>query len=229
MVEMAYGLPYKYEDHTTALQLMNALLEKINSQANFAWEQDQLVIIRILHFASVKSGNGQNVDLELLLHQLGGIFKPEDDNQEEDSTLQAALSTQVRKMNFENLGAAIQDRSEPRRNNQSRSPKSASTNVTMLTQLVLDMNAEIRSMSKAMMRSGISFDPIPQEQKPRERQAAGKQKGKFAGAAKKKLGLTRLLNVLLCRFQQNLKFPIPTARQQQSMEMLHLSPRPSSM
>ncbi len=51
MVEMAYGLPYKSEDHTTALQLIDAQLEKINSQANFARKQDRLEAIRVLHAA----------------------------------------------------------------------------------------------------------------------------------------------------------------------------------
>ncbi len=32
MVEMAYCLPYKYEDHTTEINLIDVLLEKINSQ-----------------------------------------------------------------------------------------------------------------------------------------------------------------------------------------------------
>ena len=90
MVEMAYGLQYKYEDHITALQLINAQWEKINSQANFAREQDRLDMIRILHASRVQSGNGQNLDLELFLDQLGDIFKPEEDDQEDDGTLQTA-------------------------------------------------------------------------------------------------------------------------------------------
>ena len=95
MVEMAYGLSYKSEDHTTALQLIDAQLEKINSQANFAREQDRLEAIRVLHAARVQAGNGHKLDLELLLNQLGGIFKPEEVNPE-DETLHAALSAQVR-------------------------------------------------------------------------------------------------------------------------------------
>ena len=56
---------------------------------------DQLEMIRILHAASVQSGNGQNLDLELLLNQLGGIFKPKDDTPEDDGTFQTALSAQI--------------------------------------------------------------------------------------------------------------------------------------
>ena len=59
MVEMAFGLPYKYEDHTTAVQFIDAQLGKINSQAVFAREQDRLEMIRILHAARVDSDNGK--------------------------------------------------------------------------------------------------------------------------------------------------------------------------
>ena len=42
MVEMAYGLQYKHDDHPTAIQFIDAQLEKINSQAVFGREQDRL-------------------------------------------------------------------------------------------------------------------------------------------------------------------------------------------
>ena len=58
MVEMAFGLPYKQDDHTTAMQFINARLEKINSQAVFAREQDRLEMIRTLHAARVDADNG---------------------------------------------------------------------------------------------------------------------------------------------------------------------------
>ena len=45
MVEMAYGLPYKEDDHPTAIQFIDAQLEKINSQAVFGREQDRLKMI----------------------------------------------------------------------------------------------------------------------------------------------------------------------------------------
>jgi hypothetical protein len=48
------------------------------------------------------------------------------------------------------------------------------------------MKAETGAMSKAMIRSGISFDRSPNEQKPREPSANGKLKNNFAGTAKKK-------------------------------------------
>ena len=49
MVEMAYGLPYKHDDHTTAINLINSQWERINLQHIFAREQDQFEMIRILH------------------------------------------------------------------------------------------------------------------------------------------------------------------------------------
>ena len=70
MVEMAHGLQYKEEDHTTAIQFINAQLEKINSQAVFGREQDRLEMIRILHAARVDAGNGRDLDMEILLNQL---------------------------------------------------------------------------------------------------------------------------------------------------------------
>ncbi len=51
MIEMAYCLPYKYEDHTTAVLFIDAQLEKINAHASLAREQDRLEMIRILHAA----------------------------------------------------------------------------------------------------------------------------------------------------------------------------------
>ena len=41
MVEMAYGLQYKEDDHTTAIQFIDGQLETINSQAVYGQEQDQ--------------------------------------------------------------------------------------------------------------------------------------------------------------------------------------------
>ena len=41
MIEMVYGLSYKEDDHTTAIMFIDAQLEKINSQAVFAREQDR--------------------------------------------------------------------------------------------------------------------------------------------------------------------------------------------
>jgi hypothetical protein len=97
MIEMTYELQYKYKDYTTAINI-DAQLEKINSHFSVTREQNWLEIILILHAARVESGNGKVLDLELLLNQVGRIFKPCEEGLEEDVTLQAALSAQVRKM-----------------------------------------------------------------------------------------------------------------------------------
>ncbi len=47
------------------------------------------------------------------------------------------------------------------------------------------MKAEMGSMLKEMIRSGISFDKLPNEQKQKEASTNGKQKNNFAGTAKK--------------------------------------------
>ena len=101
MVERAYGLPYKDEDHTTAIKFIDAQLEKINSQAVFAREQDRLEMIRILHAARVEAGDGKDLDMEILLNLIGGILKPDEEAAGDEESLQAALSAQVRKSNYE--------------------------------------------------------------------------------------------------------------------------------
>ena len=45
MIEMAHGLSYKEDDHTTAIMFIDTQLEKINSQAVFAREQDRLRLL----------------------------------------------------------------------------------------------------------------------------------------------------------------------------------------
>ncbi len=108
----------------------------------------------------MESGNGKKLDLELLFNQIGGIFKHDKKTPEEDSLLQAALSAQVCKADYENRGAAAQDHIKPKKNQDSKPPKSGSLDIAKFTQLVLDMKAKMGSMRKAMIRSSISFDRI---------------------------------------------------------------------
>ena len=61
MIEMAYGLSYKEDNHTTAIMFINAQSEKINSQAVFAREQDRLKMIWILHAARVEVGEMERI------------------------------------------------------------------------------------------------------------------------------------------------------------------------
>ncbi len=93
---------------------------KINLQAAFAKEQDLLEMIRILHAARMEAGGGKTLDLELLFNQIGGIFKPCEEAPYDDGSLQAALLAQVRKTHYENRGAAVQDRTGPKKNQESR-------------------------------------------------------------------------------------------------------------
>ncbi len=50
---------------------------------------------------------------------------------------------------------------------------------------VMDMKAEMGSSSKAMIRSGISFDKLPKEQKQKDTSTNGRQRSNFTGTAKK--------------------------------------------
>ncbi len=50
----------------------------------------------------------------------------------------------------------------------------------------MEMKATMGSTGKVMIRSGISFDKSPKEQKPRESSANGTQKNNFSGTTKKK-------------------------------------------
>ena len=88
MIKIAYVWLYTHDDHTTAINFIDSQLEKINSQVTFAREYDRLEMIRILHVARVESENGKALDLTLLLNQIGGIFKPGEEEPENDDALQ---------------------------------------------------------------------------------------------------------------------------------------------
>ncbi len=72
MIKMAYRLPYTHDDHKTAINVIEAQLEKIHWQTNFAQEQDRLKVVRILHAEciQVEVGKCKTLDLELLLNQV---------------------------------------------------------------------------------------------------------------------------------------------------------------
>ena len=94
---MAYGLPYKHEDSTVAI---NAQLEPDLSQAPFAKEQERFEMMRILNDERVEYSKGKVLELELLLNRIGSVFKPVEDDTPEEESLQAALSAQVRKNEY---------------------------------------------------------------------------------------------------------------------------------
>ena len=160
-------------------------MEKINSQAVFGREQDRLEMIRVLHASRVEAGNGKDLDMEILLNQVGGIFKPEEEAASNEESLQAALSANVRRPNYENRGMAAQDRKGPKKIPDNRSPKQSTSEISKLIQAVFDMKAEMGCMRKALINAGITIKRSPNVQKPREQTANGKQKNKFVGAAKK--------------------------------------------
>ncbi len=80
MVEMAYGLPYKNEDSTLAINLGDAQLEQNLSQSPFARDQDRFEMMRILNEERVIveyiKENLRSLDFELLLNRISSIFKP---------------------------------------------------------------------------------------------------------------------------------------------------------
>ena len=93
MVEMAYGLPNKEDDHTTAIQFIDEQLDKINSQAIFGREQDRLEMIRVLHAARVEAGNGKGLDMDVILNLIGGIFEPEEEAAGDEESLRGSISS----------------------------------------------------------------------------------------------------------------------------------------
>jgi hypothetical protein len=143
-------------------------------------------MIRILHAALVESGDGKVLDLELFLNQVRGIFKPGEEGTEDYVVLQAALLAQVRKPNYENRGAAVQVRTVPKKNSDPRNQRPEYQDSDKHIQLVLDMKAEMGSLRKAMIWSGILFDKLPNEQKQKNTSTNGKQKNNFPGTAKKR-------------------------------------------
>ena len=53
------------------------------------------------------AGDVKDLDMEILLNLIGGIFKPEKEAAGDEESLQAALSAQVRKLTYEIRGMAM--------------------------------------------------------------------------------------------------------------------------
>ena len=115
----------------------------------------------VLHAARVEAGNGKDLDMEILLNQIGGIFKPEEEAAGDEELLQAPLSAQVRRPTYENSGLPAQDHKGPKKNPDTRSPKQSAPSLAKLIQAVFDMKAEMGCMRKAMINAGISFERSP--------------------------------------------------------------------
>ena len=76
MVEMAYGLPYKLEDSTVAINLVKAQMEQDLSQLQFVREQDRFKAMRVrVGYSKGKMLDLEMLDLELLLNKICIFFK----------------------------------------------------------------------------------------------------------------------------------------------------------
>ena len=182
MVEMAHGLPYKHEDSTVAINLVDAQLELDLSQATFAKEQERFEMMRILNDERVEYSKGKVLELELLLNRIGSVFKPVEDDTPEEESLQAALSAQVRKNEYK--GMQGKDRGGPKQNTNPKPDRAESESDSKLIRLILDLKAEIGVLRKAMTIHCITIESAPTRNK--EQSATVKQNGKFAGIAKKR-------------------------------------------
>ena len=82
---------------------------------------------------------------------------------------------------------AAQNSKGSKKNADNRSPNQSNSEISKLIQAVFDMKAEMGCMRKALSNAlaGITIKRSPNVQKPREQTVYGKQKNKFAGAAKK--------------------------------------------
>ena len=125
-------------------------------------------MIRVLHAARVEAGNGKDLDMEILLNQVGGIFKAEDEAASHEDSLQAALSDNVQRQNYANRGMAVQDRKGQKKNPDEKPPKPPASDIARLVQAVFDMKAEMGCLRRAMANAGISVEKSPTGQKPKD-------------------------------------------------------------
>ena len=96
--------------------------------------------------------------MEILLNQVGGIFKAEGEAASNEDSLQAALSANVQRQDYANRGMAAQDRKGLKKNPDDKSPKHPGSDLARLIQAVFDMKAEMGCMRKAMINACISFE-----------------------------------------------------------------------
>ena len=155
--------------------------------------------------------------MEILLNLIGGIFKPDEEAAADEESLQAALSAQVRKSNYENRGMAVQDRRVPKKNPDARSSKQSIPDLSKLMQVVFDMSSIMGCMSKAMINASMSFEKSPNGPKPgeqfvnRERTSSRKQP--------RRRSQVKLDNDLLCRSMIRTRSLIPMTTPNPNMEV----------
>jgi hypothetical protein len=154
MIEMAYGLTYKHEDSKVAINLVDAQLEQDLSQSQFARDQDWFEMMRILNEERVEYSKGKTLDLELLLNRIGSIFKPIEEEAQEDEALQAALTAQICKSEYKGTQAKNQTGQKHVQN--SRPKRAEQESDSRLTRLILDLKAEIGILRKAMVNHAVT-------------------------------------------------------------------------
>ncbi len=138
MVEMAYVLPYKHEDSTVAINIVDAHLEQDLSQSPFARDQDRFEMIRILNEQRVEYSKGKSLDLEMLsVNRIRSIFKPIEEEAPEDESLQAALTAQISKSEFK--GTQAKNQSGPKHVQNSRPKRAEQESDLRLTRRILDL------------------------------------------------------------------------------------------
>ena len=134
MVEMAYGLPYKHEDPTVSINLVDAQLEQDLSQLPFAREQDRFEMMRIMNEERVEYSKGKTLDLELILNRISSIFKPIEAETPEEDSLQAALTAQVSRNEYKGLQG--EDWGWPKPNNNSKPDHAEKESESKITRLI---------------------------------------------------------------------------------------------
>ena len=149
MVEMAYGLPYKHEDSTGAINLVDAQLEQDRSQSPFARDQDWFEMMRMLNEELVEYSKGKTLNFELLLNRIGSIFKPIEEEAQEDETLQAALTAQICKSEYQ--GTQAKNQTCPKHVQNSRPERAEHESDSRLTRLILDLKTVSGVLLKAMV------------------------------------------------------------------------------
>ncbi len=151
----------------------------------FANEQELLAMsamTRVLHdYKTAYETNGR-IDLEKLFNQLGSIFKPEVESQEDDS-LQAAMMAHAR-MQPKPVHQDKGNHTGPKKKQDTRQGNHESPRLKKLMQVMYDMKAKMGALRRALQRAGICVD-APYQKKNKEQHINGSQKPKFAGIAKK--------------------------------------------
>ncbi len=82
---------------------------------------------------------GSCLDLEQLLKKIGCIFKPIEEEAQEDENLQAALTAQISKSEYQ--GTQAKNRNCPKHVQNSRPEREEHESDSRLTRLILDLKA----------------------------------------------------------------------------------------